>query len=73
VIGFDAPDLLDEQMNRTAETALIGSPAEVAEGIRELVEIGVDLVVLHVSGDVGGPAYREVIAGIGAEVLPLVS
>lgn len=72
VMGFQAPGLLDEQMERTAETALIGAPAEVAEGIAELTEIGVDLVVLHISADYTRPAYRHTMGEIGADVLPLL-
>jgi alkanesulfonate monooxygenase SsuD/methylene tetrahydromethanopterin reductase-like flavin-dependent oxidoreductase (luciferase family) len=60
-------------MTRAGETALIGSTEEVADGIDKLVELGVDLVVLHVSGDVGGPGYRDVVSRIGTEVLPLLS
>jgi alkanesulfonate monooxygenase SsuD/methylene tetrahydromethanopterin reductase-like flavin-dependent oxidoreductase (luciferase family) len=72
-LGFDVPELLNRQMQRTVETALIGPPEVVADGIRELAEIGVDLVVLHVSSEFTRPAYRENMASIATNVLPLLS
>jgi alkanesulfonate monooxygenase SsuD/methylene tetrahydromethanopterin reductase-like flavin-dependent oxidoreductase (luciferase family) len=69
-LGFDVPQLLDEQMLRTADTALVGSAAAVAEGVSELADLGVDLVVLHLSSDLTRPAYRENMHRIATDVLP---
>jgi alkanesulfonate monooxygenase SsuD/methylene tetrahydromethanopterin reductase-like flavin-dependent oxidoreductase (luciferase family) len=66
------PELLDKQMERATETAIVGSAEQVAESIRELADIGVDLVVLHVSADFTRPAYRENMRAIAADVLPLL-
>jgi alkanesulfonate monooxygenase SsuD/methylene tetrahydromethanopterin reductase-like flavin-dependent oxidoreductase (luciferase family) len=71
-LGFEAPDLLDKQMERAIETAVVGPPEVVAGSIRELAAIGVDLVVLHVSADFTRPAYRENMRTIAADVLPLL-
>lgn len=69
-LGFDVPELLDAQMDRAIETALVGPPESIASGIRDLAEIGVDLVVLHVSADFARPAYRANLELLAAEVLP---
>ncbi len=71
-LGFAAPELLDKQMERAIETAIVGPPVSVAESIRELAGIGVDLVVLHVSADFTRPAYRENMRTIATDVLPLL-
>jgi alkanesulfonate monooxygenase SsuD/methylene tetrahydromethanopterin reductase-like flavin-dependent oxidoreductase (luciferase family) len=69
-LGFDVPELLAEQMERAGETALVGTPDAVAAGIRELEEVGVDLVALHVAADFTRPAYRDAMHRIAADVLP---
>jgi alkanesulfonate monooxygenase SsuD/methylene tetrahydromethanopterin reductase-like flavin-dependent oxidoreductase (luciferase family) len=71
-LGFAAPELLDRQMDRAVETALVGPPEAVAGSIRELAAIGVDLVVLHVSADFTRPAYRENMQQIARDVVPLL-
>jgi alkanesulfonate monooxygenase SsuD/methylene tetrahydromethanopterin reductase-like flavin-dependent oxidoreductase (luciferase family) len=71
-LGFDVPELLDRQMARSVETALVGPPEAVASAIRDLAGIGVDLVVLHVSSDFTRPAYRENMHAIAADVMPLL-
>jgi alkanesulfonate monooxygenase SsuD/methylene tetrahydromethanopterin reductase-like flavin-dependent oxidoreductase (luciferase family) len=71
-LGFDVPDLLDRQMERAAETVVVGPPEHVAESLAELAGIGVDLVVLHVSADYTRPAYREAMHTLAADVLPLL-
>jgi hypothetical protein len=72
-LGFEAPELLDRQMARSVETALVGPAEEVASSLRELAGIGIDLVVLHVSSDFTRPAYRENMRTIAADVLPLLA
>jgi alkanesulfonate monooxygenase SsuD/methylene tetrahydromethanopterin reductase-like flavin-dependent oxidoreductase (luciferase family) len=71
-LGFTVPELLDKQMSRAEETAIVGPPEHVAESLRELAGIGVDLVVLHVSADFTRPAYRENMRAIATDVLPLL-
>jgi alkanesulfonate monooxygenase SsuD/methylene tetrahydromethanopterin reductase-like flavin-dependent oxidoreductase (luciferase family) len=71
-LAFDAPELLDKQMERATETAFVGSAEAVAGSIRDLAEIGVDLVVLHVSADFTRPAYRDNMRAIATDVLPLL-
>jgi alkanesulfonate monooxygenase SsuD/methylene tetrahydromethanopterin reductase-like flavin-dependent oxidoreductase (luciferase family) len=71
-LGFEAPELLDRQMERAIETAFVGPAEAVAGSIRELAEIGVDLVVLHVSADFTRPLYRDNMRKIAADVLPLL-
>jgi alkanesulfonate monooxygenase SsuD/methylene tetrahydromethanopterin reductase-like flavin-dependent oxidoreductase (luciferase family) len=71
-LGFEAPGLLDRQMERAIETAVVGPPDAVAASIHELAAIGVDLVVLHVSADFTRPAYRENMQTIATDVLPLL-
>jgi alkanesulfonate monooxygenase SsuD/methylene tetrahydromethanopterin reductase-like flavin-dependent oxidoreductase (luciferase family) len=68
-LGFDVPDLLEAQMKRSQETALVGPPDAIRSGIAELEEAGVDLVVLQVRLDANRGAYREQLRGLAAEVL----
>jgi hypothetical protein len=50
--GFQRPDLLDRQLQRVHDTALIGPPDEVLDSLRELRSSGVDLVTLRFWFDV---------------------
>jgi alkanesulfonate monooxygenase SsuD/methylene tetrahydromethanopterin reductase-like flavin-dependent oxidoreductase (luciferase family) len=68
-LGFEAPELLDAQMKRSQETALVGPPDAIRAGIGELEDAGVDLVVLQVRLDANRGAYREQLRGLAAEVL----
>jgi alkanesulfonate monooxygenase SsuD/methylene tetrahydromethanopterin reductase-like flavin-dependent oxidoreductase (luciferase family) len=68
-LGFDAPELLDEQVARAAETALVGPPAALVEEISALEAVGVDLVALHVAADFTRSAYRDAMHRIAADVL----
>jgi hypothetical protein len=71
-LGFDAPELLDAQMRRSAQTALVGRADALVEGIAELGAAGVDLVVLQVRLDAAPDAYREQLRRIADDVLPEV-
>ena len=71
-LGFRVPELLDRQMERAVETALVGAPREIADGLDDLAAIGVDLVVLQVSGDLTRGEYRDNMRRIATDVLPLV-
>jgi alkanesulfonate monooxygenase SsuD/methylene tetrahydromethanopterin reductase-like flavin-dependent oxidoreductase (luciferase family) len=49
--GFESPELVDRQVQRALDTALIGTTDEVIAGLRRLEQAGADLVVLHLLGD----------------------
>jgi len=49
--AFDVPDLLDAQMDRAAGAAVIGSPDQVASGLRELLEAGSEFLMLRINFD----------------------
>jgi alkanesulfonate monooxygenase SsuD/methylene tetrahydromethanopterin reductase-like flavin-dependent oxidoreductase (luciferase family) len=69
-IGFQAPEQLDKQLRLMADNALIGTPESVAGGIRELGEIGVDVVVLQVTRDDVAVDHRRAMESIAERVLP---
>ena len=68
--GFDMPELLEAQMRRSADTALIGSPDEILAQMRELAAAGAELCVLHLVGDGRLPEVRATMARISEHVLP---
>lgn len=57
--GFESPELLDAQMRRTAETALIGHPSEIAEQLDRFAGAGVEMCVLHLLGDGRAPGHHD--------------
>ena len=71
--GFDAPELLTRQLERSAETATVGPPEAIASDLRELAEIGIDLVVLKVANDFTRPEHRENMRRIAAELVPALA
>jgi hypothetical protein len=73
VSGFAVPDRLDAQMARNADTAAVGPPEAIAAELRDLAELGVDLVVLHVHGEETRPAHREAMARIANDVVPALA
>jgi alkanesulfonate monooxygenase SsuD/methylene tetrahydromethanopterin reductase-like flavin-dependent oxidoreductase (luciferase family) len=68
--AFEVPELLEGQMNRATETALIGTADEIREQVEALAAIGVDLVVMHVYP---GPTdfYRDQMERIAAATASL--
>lgn len=68
--GFASPDLLDGQMDRSARTALIGSPAELAEQLAELEAAGAELCVVHLVGDGRMSGRGWAMESIAEHVLP---
>jgi alkanesulfonate monooxygenase SsuD/methylene tetrahydromethanopterin reductase-like flavin-dependent oxidoreductase (luciferase family) len=72
-VGFEVPELLDAQVARAAETALVGSADDLVAGLAELADAGVDLVALHVALDTTRPTYRAMMSRIAADVLPRLS
>lgn len=66
--AFAAPELLDGQMRRATETALIGSPRQLQSELRELEAAGVDLAVLQIyPNPVDG--YREQMTALAGSLL----
>lgn len=72
-LGFSQPGLLDKQMRRTAETAVIGPVEQVIGELSRLVDAGVHTLALSVSSDVTRGRYRDQMELIAAEVLPRLS
>ncbi len=72
-LGFEVPELLADQLRRSAETASVGPAEAVTEDLRELEAIGVDLVVLHVANDFTRGGYRENMRRIAADVVGAVA
>jgi alkanesulfonate monooxygenase SsuD/methylene tetrahydromethanopterin reductase-like flavin-dependent oxidoreductase (luciferase family) len=72
-VGFEAPALLDGQLERAADTAFIGAPEQIAVQIRELKDIGVDLVVLQVTRDDVEIDHRPNLEAIAEHVVPALT
>jgi alkanesulfonate monooxygenase SsuD/methylene tetrahydromethanopterin reductase-like flavin-dependent oxidoreductase (luciferase family) len=68
--GFESPELLDMQMRRTADTALIGPVEQLIAQLRALAEAGVEQVVLHLVGDGRLPERHEALTLIAERVVP---
>lgn len=68
--GFEVPELLEAQMRRSADTALIGSPDELVSELKELADAGAELCVLHLVGDGRLPELRDTMTRIADGVLP---
>jgi alkanesulfonate monooxygenase SsuD/methylene tetrahydromethanopterin reductase-like flavin-dependent oxidoreductase (luciferase family) len=72
--AFDAPDLLDAQMDRAAGAALIGSPDQVAAGLRELLEAGSEFLMLRINFDMTEHAeLQEQIHRLSEDLPPLLA
>jgi alkanesulfonate monooxygenase SsuD/methylene tetrahydromethanopterin reductase-like flavin-dependent oxidoreductase (luciferase family) len=68
--GHDRPDLVERQVERSVAAALVGDPAEITTGLRELAEAGVDTVALHLNRAATRESLEDAMALVGAEVLP---
>jgi alkanesulfonate monooxygenase SsuD/methylene tetrahydromethanopterin reductase-like flavin-dependent oxidoreductase (luciferase family) len=69
--AFDAPELLQGQLHRVSDAALIGSADEVAEGLRELLAAGVEFLCLRINIDIAGHEdLREQMRRVAAEIPP---
>jgi alkanesulfonate monooxygenase SsuD/methylene tetrahydromethanopterin reductase-like flavin-dependent oxidoreductase (luciferase family) len=69
-LGFSQPDLLDKQMQRSADTAIIGPLEQVVDELSALVAAGVRTLALSISSDVTRGRDREQMQLISTEVLP---
>jgi alkanesulfonate monooxygenase SsuD/methylene tetrahydromethanopterin reductase-like flavin-dependent oxidoreductase (luciferase family) len=67
--GFEVPDLLEGQMRRSADSALIGTPAELADELGALEQAGVELCVVHLIGDGRHSGQRAAMEAVAAGVL----
>jgi alkanesulfonate monooxygenase SsuD/methylene tetrahydromethanopterin reductase-like flavin-dependent oxidoreductase (luciferase family) len=72
-LGFARPDLLDKQMQRTADTALVGPLEQIVDELHQLVEAGVSTIALGLSGDFTRGHYRDQMELVAAEVLPALT
>jgi alkanesulfonate monooxygenase SsuD/methylene tetrahydromethanopterin reductase-like flavin-dependent oxidoreductase (luciferase family) len=72
-LGFDVPELLDRQVRRSEDAALVGPPDAIAQELRALDEIGVDLVVLQVANDFTRGGERENMTRIATEIVPALA
>ena len=69
--AFDAPELLDRQLHRVSDAALIGSADEVAEGLRALLHAGVEFLCLRINIDIADHSeLREQMRRVAAELPP---
>lgn len=69
-LGFSRPALLDKQMRRTADTAVVGPLDQVVDELRGLVDSGVDMLALSISSDVTRGRYRDQMELVAADLLP---
>lgn len=68
--AFESPQALARQMGRIVGSALIGSPQEVAEGMRALLQAGAEFFTLRINFDMASDSeLREQLHQI-AETLP---
>jgi alkanesulfonate monooxygenase SsuD/methylene tetrahydromethanopterin reductase-like flavin-dependent oxidoreductase (luciferase family) len=70
--GFDAPELLERQVGRAVDAALIGTAEQVSCGVEELAAAGIDLLVLHLTSDGERVDHRANMRAIAADILPAV-
>ena len=67
--AHEVPDLLESQMARVADSSLIGSADEVAEGLRALVDAGADFLCLRINFDLVSQAeLRDQMHRVAAEL-----
>ena len=68
--AFEVPEALERQMMRVTDSALIGSPDEVADGLRALLEAGVEFLCLRINLDISTHAELQEQVHRVAEDLP---
>ena len=69
--GFEEPALLERQLDRITNTALVGSADEVAAGVADLAAAGADLIVLRFAFDVTrGHGIGDVMTRFATDVMP---
>lgn len=69
--AYEVPDSLERQMARVADSSLMGSADEVAEGLRALLEAGAEFLCLRINFDlVTQSELREQMHRVAAELPP---
>jgi alkanesulfonate monooxygenase SsuD/methylene tetrahydromethanopterin reductase-like flavin-dependent oxidoreductase (luciferase family) len=72
--AFEVPEALDAQMDRIVDSALIGSPDEVAAGLRGLVEAGAEFLCLRINFDMTDHAeLRDQVHRVAEELPSLLA
>jgi alkanesulfonate monooxygenase SsuD/methylene tetrahydromethanopterin reductase-like flavin-dependent oxidoreductase (luciferase family) len=72
--AFSAPEELEGQMARVVDSALIGSPDEVAHGLRTLVDAGAEFLCLRINFDMVEHAeLRDQVHRVAEELPPLLA
>jgi alkanesulfonate monooxygenase SsuD/methylene tetrahydromethanopterin reductase-like flavin-dependent oxidoreductase (luciferase family) len=71
--GFESSQALDGQVQRATAAALIGTPGQLADELRELAALGIATVVLHMTSDGAEIELRDNLRRLGRDVLPTVS
>jgi alkanesulfonate monooxygenase SsuD/methylene tetrahydromethanopterin reductase-like flavin-dependent oxidoreductase (luciferase family) len=67
--AHEVPDLLESQMARVADSSLMGSADEVAEGLRALIDAGAEFLCLRINFDLVSQAeLRDQMHRIAAEL-----
>jgi len=69
--AWEAPEALERQMLRVTDSALIGSADEVADGLRALLEAGVEFLCLRINLDISTHAeLREQVHRVAEDLPP---
>ncbi|HTU28305.1 MAG TPA: LLM class flavin-dependent oxidoreductase [Solirubrobacteraceae bacterium] len=69
--AYEAPDALERQMARVADASLMGTPDEVAEGLRALLEAGAHFLCLRINFDLASRSeLREQMHRVASELPP---
>lgn len=68
--GSDRPDLVQKQVDRAHDAALVGTPDEVAADVEALADAGVDTLALHVHRAATREGTRECLELIADRLLP---
>jgi alkanesulfonate monooxygenase SsuD/methylene tetrahydromethanopterin reductase-like flavin-dependent oxidoreductase (luciferase family) len=71
--GFEAPGLVDAQIDRAIDTGLVGTVDEVLHDLTELRDAGVEMVVLHLLGDGRAPGTSDMVERLANAVIPEMS
>lgn len=68
--GFEVPDSLERQMDRSAAAMVVGNVDEVTARLVELAEVGIDVFGLQIQSDVTRDRWRDVAANLAKRVVP---
>lgn len=72
--GFAEPELLDRQLKRITETALVGPAGDLVRSIRTYADAGIDLLAVRLHFDITrGASERDATQRFARDVLPEVA